>query len=194
MSPILVVGLGNPGKEYDLTRHNAGFFVIDAFAERNNLKWTLDKKHGAEVAKYSTGPANVILAKPMTFMNESGTAVAKLCGYYKIPPEKVIVIYDDIAFPLGDFRMHDREGTGGHNGVADILSKIGGGFVRYRVGIGEKMNRQMVLSDYVLSKFSIEELQILENKTPKILEYLQLLLDKGIEHAMNFANRENVYE
>ncbi|MDR1413447.1 MAG: aminoacyl-tRNA hydrolase [Puniceicoccales bacterium] len=187
MSCALLVGLGNPGKEYELTRHNIGFLLIDAFASRNNLRWTLNKRQEAEVLKYSAASGNVILAKPMTFMNESGTAVAKLCSYYKIPSGKVVIIYDDIAFALGDVRIHAREGTGGHNGIADILSKIGGGFVRFRVGIGEKPNRQMILSDYVLSKFSPEELQTLAEKTPKILEYLQLLLDKGIEDVMTLV-------
>ncbi|MDR1401774.1 MAG: aminoacyl-tRNA hydrolase [Puniceicoccales bacterium] len=191
MSCILLVGLGNPGKEYASTRHNVGFSMVDAFAGRNGIGWALDKRHNADVAKCFIGTKKVILAKPVTFMNESGTAVSKLCGYYKISPEKVVVVYDDIAFPVGDFRIHDREGTGGHNGVADILSKIGGGFVRFRIGIGEKPNRQILLSDYVVSRFSPEELLVLESKTPKILEYLQLLLDKGVEHVMNSANRKD---
>jgi PTH1 family peptidyl-tRNA hydrolase len=95
---------------------------------------------------------------------------------------------------VGDFRIHCRDGTGGHNGVADILSKIGGGFVRYRIGIGAKINRQMDLRDHVLSHFHGEELEILQNKIPEILDYLQLLLDKGVEHAMNLANRKVCYE
>jgi PTH1 family peptidyl-tRNA hydrolase len=186
----LIVGLGNPGMEYCLTRHSVGFFVIDALASKNGLRWTLRKNQKAEIAKYSRNEKNIILAKPATFMNESGEAVARLCAYYKVVPAEVIVIYDDIGFSVGDFRMHDREGTGGHNGVADILAKIGGGFARYRIGIGAKINGQMDLKDHVLGKFSEVELQILKGKIPEILEYLDLLLDKGIEHAMNLANRK----
>jgi PTH1 family peptidyl-tRNA hydrolase len=192
MANSLIIGLGNPGAEYDLTRHNVGFLVVDAFANEKRLCWTLSKKHGAHTAKCPLEEGSVILAKPTTYMNDSGTAVLKLCGYYKIPATNVIVIYDDIAFPVGDFRIHGREGTGGHNGVGDILSKIGGGFIRYRVGVGEKLHPQMDLKDHVLSKFSAEELQILKDAMPKILEYLQLLLDKGLEHAMNLANRKKI--
>jgi PTH1 family peptidyl-tRNA hydrolase len=136
----------------------------------------------------------VILAKPMTFMNESGVAVLKLWSHHKIPPTKVVIVYDDIAFSVGDFKIHGREGTGGHNCVADIMAKIGGGFVRYRIGIGETLHQRMDLKDRVLSTFSADELKILKDKMPKILEYLQLLLGNGLEHTMNLANRKILYE
>ena len=194
MAYSLIVGLGNPGKEYDLTRHSVGFYVLDTFAAANGLSWSRDEKHGADTGKYRPNGKPVILVKPRTFMNESGSPVAKLCNFYKIPPQRLITVYDDIAFPVGDFRIHNRVGTGGHRGVADILEKIGGGFLRYRIGVGEKLNKQMDLRDYVLSKFSPEELQILTKKMPEILEYLQLLLDKGAEYAMNLANRKKFYE
>ncbi|MDR2738111.1 MAG: aminoacyl-tRNA hydrolase [Puniceicoccales bacterium] len=186
----LVVGLGNPGVEYDATRHNVGFSVVNSFAVGHGLHWSRDKRHRAETAKFPQNGGSVVLAKPTTFMNESGTAVAKLCGFYKIPPQRVIVVYDDIAFEVGDFKINDRAGTGGHNGVADVLEKIGAGFARYRIGVGGKIHRQMDLKDHVLSKFSVEELQILEKKMPEILNYLQVLLDKGAECAMNLANRK----
>ncbi|MDR2779331.1 MAG: aminoacyl-tRNA hydrolase [Puniceicoccales bacterium] len=192
MADSLIIGLGNPGTEYDLTRHNLGFAVVNTFISEKKLRWTLDKRHKAYTAKYSMDTKLVILAKPATYMNESGTAVLKLCSYYKIPATKVIIIYDDIAFPVGDFRIHGREGTGGHNGVGDILSKIGVGFIRYRIGIGGKFHPQMDLKDYVLSKFSTHELQTLKDTMPKILEYLQLLLDKGLEYTMNLANRKSL--
>ncbi|MDR3144182.1 MAG: aminoacyl-tRNA hydrolase [Puniceicoccales bacterium] len=189
MARCLVVGLGNPGKEYESTRHSVGFYIVDALAAKNGLRWETDRRHCAQLAKC---PDGVILAKPTTFMNESGTAVAFLSRYYRIPTERLVVIYDDIAFPVGDFRINDREGTGGHNGVADILAKIGGGFARYRIGVGGKPDRRMDLVDHVLSKFSADELSLLNSKIPEILEYLQLLLDKGAEHAMNLANRKKV--
>lgn len=188
----LIVGLGNPGKEYESTRHNAGFLVVDAFAKKNNLGWSLDRKHCAHTAKHFSSSGTAILAKPTTFMNESGTAVLQLCSYYKIPPENVIVVHDDIAFAVGDFRVHLRESSGGHNGIADILSKIGNGFLRYRIGIGEKISKEMDLRDHVIGRFSEEEAKILQSKMPEILEYLQLLLDKGMEHVMNLTNRKKI--
>jgi PTH1 family peptidyl-tRNA hydrolase len=184
----LIVGLGNPGKEYAQTRHSVGFLVLDALIERQSLRWTLDGKHRAETAK----DGNLVLAKPVTFMNDSGTAVASLCEFYKIPPRRVVVICDDIAFDVGDFRINDRAGTGGHNGVADILEKIGAGFVRYRIGIGGKMCKEMDLKDHVMSRFSDGESRVLRDKMPEILNYLQLLLDKGAECAMNLANRKKI--
>jgi PTH1 family peptidyl-tRNA hydrolase len=190
----LIVGLGNPGKEYDSTRHNVGFRVIDAFVEQHGGRWTLEKKFMARIAVVPSAGKNMVVAKPETFMNESGMAVARLCNYHKILPEETVVVYDDIAFPVGDFRINEREGTGGHNGVADVLSRVGGGFVRYRIGVGAKGNRQMLLRDHVLSRFTDDELQILKNKMPEILKYLQLLLDKGAEYAMNLANQKKNYE
>jgi PTH1 family peptidyl-tRNA hydrolase len=124
-------------------------------------------------------------------MSESGIAVLKLCGYDKIWATRVIVMYDDIAFPVGDFKIHGREGTGGHNGVGDLFSKIGGDSTRERVGIGETLHPQMDLKDHVLSKCSTDELQISKDTMPKILKYLQLLLDKGREHTINLANRKD---
>ncbi|MDR1433374.1 MAG: aminoacyl-tRNA hydrolase [Puniceicoccales bacterium] len=194
MSYSLVVGLGNPGKEYELTRHNAGFLAVDAFAAKNGLRWSADRKYMATAARHHASGRTVILAKPTTFMNGSGTAVSQLCNYYKISPKGVIIIHDDVAFAVGDYRIHIRESSGGHNGIADILSKIGSEFTRYRIGIGAVANEQIELSEYVLGKFTGEELQILKSKTSEILEHLQLLLDKGIEHAMNLANRKKFYE
>jgi PTH1 family peptidyl-tRNA hydrolase len=188
----LVIGLGNPGDEYVLTRHNVGRIVVDALASRECLRWTLDAKRCARIAKCVLGGKKVILAKATTFMNESGIAALRLCNYYWIPPERTVVIYDDIAFAVGDFRINEREGTGGHNGVADILSRIGGGFTRYRIGIGPKANRLMDLKDHVLGKFSDGDLEILAEKMPEILQCLQLLLDKGVEYAMNLANRRKL--
>jgi PTH1 family peptidyl-tRNA hydrolase len=192
MGYSLVVGLGNPGREYALTRHSVGFMVVEAAVAALNGRWVVDRKHGAEVARHSVGGNWLIFAKPLSFMNESGMAVTRLCAYYKIPPQKTVIIYDDIAFPVGDYRINARDGTGGHNGVADVLEKIGGGFLRYRIGVGGKLHRQMDLRDHVLSRFSEADLQILNAKMPEILKYLHLLLDKGVEHAMNLANRKKV--
>ena len=179
MARRLIVGLGNIGREYDFTRHNVGFFILDALACANGLTWSLDKKHESFVTKWQYRNDVVFLAKPTTFMNLSGRSVASLCKYYKIKNEDVIVVYDDIAFSIGDVRVCLRDGCGGHNGVSDILSRLGGGFTRFRVGIGSKPTKQMDLKDYVLSKFSHDEIKVLECRMPEILEYLKLLLDKN---------------
>ena len=189
----LIVGLGNVGDRYDGTRHNVGFYVLDALASKKDLSWAYDEKREAFVSKFVYGGFSIVLAKPTTLMNGSGSAVAKLCHFYKIHPTDVIVVYDDIAFDVGDFRMTSSEGTGGHNGVADVLNKIGGGFVRLRVGIGQKPIKQMDLKDHVISKFSQEEIDILDKIMHEIFSCLKLLLDKGIEYTMNFANRKKPY-
>lgn len=193
MARRLIVGLGNVGREYDFTRHNVGFFILDALACDNGLVWSLDKKHEAFVAKWQYKNDIIFLAKPTTFMNLSGRAVASLCKYYKILNEDIIVVYDDIAFHVGDVRVCLRDGCGGHNGVADVLSKVGGGFTRFRIGIGSKPTKQMDLKDYVLSKFSQDEIKILEGRMPEILEYLKLLLDKNSKDDINPTNRDKSY-
>lgn len=186
----LMVGLGNPGRDYVGTRHNVGFYTIDRWAQKMGVTWKVEKKFNAEVARVKREYAeDLFLLKPMTFMNNSGDAVVKFCRFFKISSEKVIVIYDDIAFEVGKVKIDQRDGTGGHNGVADILRKLGGGFVRFRVGVGHKANKEMDLKDFVLSHFSELEQREIALKTDEILKCLQLLLDKGAEYAMNFANR-----
>lgn len=193
MARRLIVGLGNIGREYDFTRHNVGFFILDALARANGLIWSLDKKHEAFVTKWQYKNDTMFLAKPTTFMNLSGRAIASLCKYYKIQNKDVIVVYDDIAFSVGDVRICLRDGCGGHNGVSDVLSRLGGGFIRFRVGIGGKPSKQMDLKDHVLSKFSQDEIKILEGRMSEILEYLKLLLDKNCEDDINPTNRDKSY-
>jgi PTH1 family peptidyl-tRNA hydrolase len=186
----VVVGLGNCGTFYENTRHNIGFATIDFFAKTLGYTvWKHEKTMSVFFIKISQGGDNLLLIKSDGFMNLSGTPVAKICSFYKIPSSEVVVICDDISLDIGDIKITERVGTAGHNGIRSILEKIGPGFVRFRIGIGGKRHPEMDLADHVLSKFSVEELEILAKKMPNICNNLQLLLDKGVSSAMNIANR-----
>ncbi|MDR3273783.1 MAG: aminoacyl-tRNA hydrolase [Puniceicoccales bacterium] len=194
MAAKLLVGLGNPGKEYDRTRHNVGFCVLDRFCAAKKGNWKLDKKLESELAIIKFGNHNLILSKPTTFMNDSGRAVQKICKFFKILPTEVTVVCDDISFDFGEFKLAGRSGSAGHNGLADILEKFGPGFARFRIGVGAKKNKSMDLKDHVLGKFTDDEQKIIEAMMPEILSDLQLLLDKGLEYSMNLTNRRKIYE
>jgi PTH1 family peptidyl-tRNA hydrolase len=194
----LIVGLGNPGGQYEDTRHNIGFMVIDKLAReigRDTLKWEENTKHQAMIAKVG----DVILVKPITFMNNSGMAVSKLASFYKIDPSDVWVIHDDLDLPLGKIRIRQNGGTGGHNGVDSILKHLGtDGFLRVRLGIGRgredaKKNINQNLShsaviDFVLSRFTQSEAGSLNKLIKYGVEAVRLMLDEGIDRAMNRFN------
>jgi PTH1 family peptidyl-tRNA hydrolase len=194
MAVKLLVGLGNPGREYDLTRHNIGFYILDKFCAGRGGKWRLDRKLESELAMVRSTDGNLILSKPTTFMNDSGRAVQRVCRFFRVRPSEVTVICDDISFEFGEFKLTGRSGSAGHNGLIDILSKLGPGFVRFRVGIGAKKHRSMDLKDHVLGKFTDGEQRVMESMLPEILSNLQLLLDKGLEYSMNLVNRRKIYE
>ena len=158
----LIIGLGNPGKEYERTRHNTGFLVVDKIATDLSLVFKLDKKMKAEVAKNT----KIILAKPQTFMNESGVAIRALVDFYKIKPANIIVIHDDKDIPLGEFRDQTDRSAAGHNGVKSIIEHLGTqNFRRIRIGVATpEMKKYDDQADFVLGKFSKEEFIIL-NKT-----------------------------
>ncbi|MDR2436333.1 MAG: aminoacyl-tRNA hydrolase [Puniceicoccales bacterium] len=194
MAVKLLVGLGNPGKEYGLSRHNIGFYVLDRFCASRGEKWRPDKKFESELATVKLVDSALMLSKPTTFMNDSGRAVQKICQFFRIRPSEVVVVCDDISFELGKFKLTERSGSAGHNGLIDILSRLGPGFVRFRVGIGAKKNKSMDLKDYVLGNFTGDEQRTIELMLPEILSNLQLLLDKGLEYSMNLINRRKTYE
>lgn len=186
----LVVGLGNPGPEYAMTRHNLGFIVIDALAKDHSLQWTLDKAHSAYTARGKAFGRSIILAKPQTFMNLSGQSVRSLSQYYKIPSEHIIILHDDITLAVGDFKITCTGSSGGHNGVADILSKITPNFIRFKLGIGPKTHPLMSLSDHVLGKIPQADLESLNSKIKKFVDGLNLVVDKGHIYAMNVLHSE----
>ncbi|MDR0715299.1 MAG: aminoacyl-tRNA hydrolase [Puniceicoccales bacterium] len=194
MATKLLVGLGNPGREYDGIRHNVVFCVLDRFCVTKGGNWKLDKKLECELALIKSDNGNLILSKPTTFVNESGRAVQKICRFFKINLSEVVIICDDISFDVGEFKLTGRSGSAGHNGLIDILSKLGPGFIRFRIGVGAKKNKAIDLKDHVLGKFTDEEQRIIELMMPKILYDLQLLLDKGLECSMNLTNRRKTYD
>jgi peptidyl-tRNA hydrolase, PTH1 family len=152
---VLVVGLGNPGKEYDGTRHNIGFACIDAFVAANEFDPWIEKKDlKCHIASATLGDTKVYAIKPTTFMNLSGDAVQAVAHFYKIPSEKVVVVHDELDIPFGQVRLRTGGSSAGHNGLKSIIQAVGEGFGRVRVGVGPKTPAQMDTADFVLQKFS----------------------------------------
>ncbi len=190
MSISLVAGLGNPGREYELSRHNLGWTVIDAYASRHGLAWRNEPGFESVVARRDLGPGQTLwLVKPQTFMNESGRAVAALARYHRIAPEAVAAVYDDLTIDLGLLKVSVTGSDAGHNGVASLLEHLGTGFVRYRLGIGPRNPPEMDLKDFVLSRFTQEQLTLIQQKTDTYVKGLELLLASGADRAMNQLNR-----
>lgn len=185
---FLIVGLGNPGKEYEHTRHNAGFDVIDALAEKYNISVT-EKKHKALCGKGVIEGVKVILAKPQTFMNLSGESVAELVQYYKLDPEEeMIVIFDDISLAPGNIRIRKKGSAGGHNGIKNIIAQTRTqNFMRIKVGVGEKP-KGWDLADHVLGHFSKEDRARLEDAIVDAMGAAVLMLQDETDQAMNEYN------
>ncbi len=163
---VLLVGLGNPGREYDGTRHNIGFASLDAFAKANNFDPWIEKKDlKCLFASGQLGETRVILCKPMTFMNLSGEAVQALTHFYKVPADKIVAVYDEIDIPFGQIRTRVGGASAGHNGVKSLIQHLGETFGRVRIGIGPKEPEQMDSADFVLAKFSSEQQAQLKNLT-----------------------------
>ncbi len=184
----IIVGLGNPGKDYENTRHNIGFMTLDFISQKLNIKWDFQKFKSI----YGIGFLNnkkVLLLKPQTFMNLSGQAVALLMSFYKVPPEKVILIFDDVSLPVGKIRIRKKGSAGGHNGVKSIIGLCGGdNFPRIKIGVGNKPNENWDLADWVLSKFSNEESKTLSERMNKICDALNLMIEDKTDDAMNKFN------
>lgn len=180
----IIVGLGNPGREYAETRHNVGFMVVDRLAARFGAVWKADKARKAELA---AGPG-VLLVKPQTYMNSSGESVGPLMRYFKFTPGQVFVVYDDISFPVGAMRLRAGGSAGGHNGMKSLIAHLGTEkFPRLRVGIGVPGQKNMI--GHVLGKFTPEERPLLEETLAKAEEAAFVTLKEGFQAA---ANRFNV--
>ncbi len=192
MSISLVAGLGNPGREYELTRHNLGWVVLDALATKHRLAWKHTAKFEAEIACWDYAPGRTRwLVKPLTFMNESGRAIGAVARFYKIAPADIAAVYDDLTIDLGLVKVTVTGSAGGHNGVASLLEHVGDGFARYRLGIGPKQPPQMDMADFVLGKFTSEQQTLVTQKLDSYVSGLELLLARGIEPAMNHLNRRD---
>ncbi len=184
----LVVGLGNPDKKYLRTRHNAGFIAVDEIAD--SLGVSVDKKKfDALVADVTLGGERVLLMKPQTYMNLSGVAVEKAASFYKIPPENVIVLFDDISLDVGRVRIRRKGSHGGHNGIRSIVDYLQSeNFPRVKIGVGERPNPNYDLADWVLSVFTEEEMKGIREVSSHCREIVELILQNKIDQAMNRYN------
>ncbi|MCD7835640.1 MAG: aminoacyl-tRNA hydrolase [Lachnospiraceae bacterium] len=188
----IIVGLGNPGREYDNTRHNIGFATIDRIAEKENIDVS-EKKHKALTGRGYIEGQRVILAKPQTFMNLSGESVKQIVDYYKADEKnELIVIVDDISLDAGHIRVRKRGSAGGHNGLKSIIAQLGhDNFVRIKIGIGEKPE-EYNLADYVLGHFSADERKLMEEASESAYNALRMIITEDAEAAMNSFNRKNI--
>jgi len=185
----LIVGLGNPGKEYRETRHNVGFRVVDEIAGRHDLALAMAPSQvpDAFLAK-KYGPEPWLVAKPLTFMNRSGDAVAALSHYYDIAPTDLLVVVDEVALPFGRLRARARGSAGGHNGLKSVIERLGTTeFPRLRLGVGRGDSRRD-LADHVLSKFEADELAALEEFITRAADAAEMFAADGIEKVMNTYN------
>lgn len=189
----LIAGLGNPTKEYDKTRHNAGFSVIDVLADRYRIDVS-EKKHKALCGRGVIEGQKVLLLKPQTFMNLSGESIRAAADYYKIAPEEMVVIYDDISLEPGQLRIRLKGSAGGHNGIKNIIANLGTqDFPRIKVGVGAKPPR-MDLADYVLSRFGAGEQKLIDEAFGEAAEAAVMMMTDGAERAMNHFNAKKKAE
>ncbi|TCL61047.1 PTH1 family peptidyl-tRNA hydrolase [Kineothrix alysoides] len=186
----IIAGLGNPGKEYENTRHNVGFDVIDALADKYNIS-VAELKHRSMIGKGYVGGQKVVLVKPLTFMNLSGESIRPVIDYYKAEAESdLIVISDDISLEPGQIRVRKKGSAGGHNGLKNIIKQLGhDNFQRIRIGVGEKP-KNYDLADWVLGHFNKEEKAAVDEALDKAVKALEIMLTDGTDTAMNEFNRK----
>jgi PTH1 family peptidyl-tRNA hydrolase len=186
----LVVGLGNPGPEYERTRHNAGYRVVDKLASKHGWKWS-ERRSRAILASGTIGLEKVVLAKPLTFMNLSGQAVGELVRWYKILPGDILVVYDELDLPAGKIRLRAKGSAAGHNGMKDIIHHLHtNAFPRLRVGIGHPTRSHIQGKDHVLSAPKEDERILLETGEDRAVEAIELVIRQGIDATMNFVNAD----
>lgn len=184
----LLVGLGNPGGEYELTRHNIGFIFLDYLADRHGITLKNEKKWDAEVGRGVLWGQPVMLVKPLTYMNRSGLAVGKIARFFQLDPEAVVVFHDELDLPLGACRLAQGRGAGGHNGIKSIMEHLASrDFIRFRIGVGRPPAARAA-ADFVLSRFSRAESGALESLLPFLEQGLELLLKRDLRMAMNLVN------
>ena len=186
MEISLIIGLGNPGRQYEDTRHNVGFMLLDKMAAADGAVFKSEPKFQAHFTKLGDG---TVLMKPQTFMNLSGRSVRQFLSFFKMPLEKVLVVYDDVALPLGHLRFREKGSAGGHNGIKSLIEHLGGdGFPRLKMGIGAASPGGM--TGHVLGKFAPDEGECLENMLATGLEAVQFSRSQGIALASNRFNTQ----
>ena len=184
----LLVCLGNPGKEYETTRHNVGFMAADELARRENVK--INKlRYRALTGEVRLGGQRVLVLKPQTYMNLSGEAVKLAGGFYKIPPDHVLVISDDVALPLGKLRIRAGGSAGGHNGLKNIIAHLGTDqFPRIRVGVGAPAHPEHEMIDWVIGHFTVQEKKAVDEAIGKAVDAAACVIEKGVSEAQNRYN------
>ena len=181
----IIAGLGNPGDEYKLTRHNIGFLAIDYIAEKCGVRIDRVKFH-ALTTEARIGGVRVLLMKPTTFMNSSGVAIGEAATFYKVPAENVIILHDEISFAPGLFRIRRKGSAGGHNGLKSIIAQLGSdAFPRVKIGVGQKPSPDYDLVNWVLGKFPKADLESISAKYPDIYSSVELMVMGKIDEAMN---------
>jgi peptidyl-tRNA hydrolase, PTH1 family len=186
----LVIGLGNPGAEYERTRHNVGFRVVDKLAAKHGWKWN-ERRSRAVLASGTIGSEKVVLVKPLTFMNLSGQTVGELVRWYKVSPEDVLVVYDELDLPVGKIRLRAEGSAAGHNGLRDIIAHLHTNqFPRLRVGIGHPRSSRIRGRDHVLSAPSGDERILLETGEDRAVDAVEMAITQGLEKTMNVVNTD----
>ncbi len=184
----IIAGLGNPGLVYEKTRHNAGFIAMDFLAQKEQIQINR-MKFKAYCGDVTLGEHRCLLLKPQTYMNNSGEAVAEAMQFYKIDISHLIVVFDDISLAPGKLRIRRKGSAGGHNGIKSIIELTGSeNFSRIKLGVGQKPNKNMNLADWVLSKFSEQELEEMQKSAGNACEALKLIVDSQTDKAMNLYN------
>lgn len=185
----LIVGLGNPGAEYQRTRHNAGFWYVDALARAGGASWRREREQQCELARARVGGAEVWLMKPTTFMNRSGAAVQAVAAFYRIAPAEILVVHDEIDLPPGVARLKFDGGHGGHNGVRDVIATIGADFWRIRIGVGHPGEKEQV-TGAVLGRASSEEQALIDAALERALAVAPLMVAGETQKAMHALHTE----
>jgi PTH1 family peptidyl-tRNA hydrolase len=179
----IIVGLGNPGPEHQVTRHNAGFWFVDVLAQRHGVEFRDYRKFSGETARISVSGQDIVLLKPTTYMNRSGLSVRQLSEFYKIAPDEILVAHDELDLPVGSVRLKHGGGHGGHNGLRDTIAHIGDSFWRMRLGIGHPGNKTEVI-DYVLTRAPRAEEELILDAVNNAADCIPLILEQGAERAM----------
>lgn len=184
----LIAGLGNPGFQYEKTRHNAGFMAADKIAEKYGVQFT-KRKFDSVYGEFTLGKTRVLLLKPQIYMNNSGSAISAAAKFYKIPTDRIIIMFDDISLDVGKLRIRRKGSHGGHNGIKDIIELMGTDeIMRIKIGVGERTNRDYDLKDWVLGKIPAEVLPDFEKALDRAADAAAEIIQNGIDSAMNKYN------
>ena len=187
MSGYLIVGLGNPGAKYELTRHNAGFLALDYFADQHGYSLNSNKWQGIYGSERQ-GAHRLLLVKPQTFMNASGECVARFVDFHRIEVQNILVLHDDLDLSPGRIKVVAKGGAGGHNGIRSLIQHLGSEFARLKIGIGRPEGGRQPVDRYVLSGFNDQELALFNERLLRIDEAISLFIEQGLDMCMNKTN------